>query len=348
MKSDAVGLVNRNTYDFYSTLLLLAIVGCLFAYKGQASLGVVAHVGATGAFQPRNDVVPIGPVLPQLDVLTRTLNYFAVVWPALLFGILISAAVRAYASPRWLVSRLESRSSRTQLVAGLAGVPLMLCSCCVAPIFTSVYERSSRLGPSLAIMFAAPSLNPAALVLTFMLFQPRLAVARLAMGIMLVFLGATVPGKLLAVPPGIPAAVWPPRPEKSLKELTHRFLYSLLHVAWRTVPALGVGVMLSMIGAEWLPMNLWVLPGAVFATIVIVASMAVPLALPTFFEIPLALTLLAAGAPNGAAAAVLFAGPAINLPSLFAMARATNWKVAATVACTVWLLAVLGGSLVGS
>jgi len=52
-------------------------------------------------------------------------------------------------------------------VRRLAGAPLMLCSCCVAPIFTGVYERSARLGPSLGLMLAAPALNPAALILTF-------------------------------------------------------------------------------------------------------------------------------------------------------------------------------------
>jgi uncharacterized membrane protein YraQ (UPF0718 family) len=73
----------------------------------------------------------------------------------------------------------------------------------------------------------------------------------------------------------------------------------------------------------------------------------VPLALPTFFEIPIGLALLAAGAPVGAALAVLFVGPVVNLPSLFTIARSTSWKVSAAVATTVWLLGFLGGVLVG-
>ena len=80
--------------------------------------------------------------------------------------------------------------------------------------------------------------------------------------------------------------------------------------------------------------------------IVAVALIAVPLSMPTFFEIPLALILLAAGAPAGAAVAMLIAGPAVNLPSLFTIARSTNWKVAGSVAFTVFVLAVAAGLLV--
>jgi uncharacterized membrane protein YraQ (UPF0718 family) len=69
--------------------------------------------------------------------------------------------------------------------------------------------------------------------------------------------------------------------------------------------------------------------------------------MPTFFELPLALIVLAAGMPTGAAVAVLIAGPATNLPSLFTVARSTGWKVPALVAAAVWGLAVIGGVLAG-
>src|SRR5439155_22784006 len=37
-----------------------------------------------------------------------------------------------------------------------------LCACCVAPLFDGVYARTRRLDLALALMFAAPELNPAA------------------------------------------------------------------------------------------------------------------------------------------------------------------------------------------
>src|SRR2546425_11169007 len=80
-----------------------------------------------------------------------------------------------------------------------------------------------------------------------------------------------------------------------------------------------------------------------FLAIAVVAAVAVPLALPTFFEIPLALILLGSGLPGGAAVALLIAGPSVNLPSLFTITRSTNWKVAAVVAASIWALAVTSG-----
>src|SRR5260370_5096290 len=167
---------------FYFALPLLVIVGVIIGYKRSAGLEVIGKVSATGAFTPRGNVIPrIGA--SEAGVVTRTLNYFLVIWPALVFGILISGAVSTFVSPQWLTRFLGTGSLISQAIAGLAGAPLMLCSCCVAPIFTGVYERSARLGPSIRLMLAAPALNPAALILTFMLFYYKVGTVRLATSI---------------------------------------------------------------------------------------------------------------------------------------------------------------------
>src|SRR6266852_5707343 len=166
----------------YFLLPLLLIIGALIAYKSSAALTAIGKVSATGIFTPRSNVIP-GVGASEAGIVTRTLNYFLVIWPALVFGILISGAVSTFISPQWLARLLERRSLRSQAIAGLAGAPLMLCSFCVAPIFTGVYERSARLGPSLGLMIAAPALNPAALILTFMLFDYKVGTVRLGASI---------------------------------------------------------------------------------------------------------------------------------------------------------------------
>jgi uncharacterized protein len=218
----------------------------------------------------------------------------------------------------------------------------MLCSCCVAPIFSTMYERSARLGPALATTLAAPSLNPATLLLTLMLFDSRVALTRMTVAILAVFLTTSVIDgifktrlKACAVDSGGIGRI-------SLRTL----MKSWLQVAFRTVPLIVVGVVVSMIVAAWLPAGAFTTGwGKVFG-IVVVALIAVPLAMPTFFEIPLALLLISAGAGPGVAVAMLLAGPAINLPSLLTITRATNWRVAVTVAASIFLLAVAGGLLV--
>src|SRR5439155_1120595 len=203
----------------------------LLAYKANSSIRVLSSTWTSGTINGRPEVVAFGSTTATIGIFERSINYFLAIWPALVFGILIGAAVRAFISPDWFARLTKRGSLKTQLAAGLAGTPLMLCSCCVAPVFTSVAETSVRLGPAIGLMLASPALNP--------------------------------------------------------------------------------------------------------------------LALPTFLELPLALSLLAAGFPAGAAVAFLFAGPAVNLPSLLNVARLTGWKPAALITILVWGLAVIGGLLVG-
>lgn len=114
----------------------------------------------------------------------------------------------------------------------------------------------------------------------------------------------------------------------------------------RRLTLIAVGVLISMAVALWLPVGALASTAGETVAIVVVGLLAVPLALPTFFEIPLALILLSAGAPPGAAVAMMVAGPAVNLPSLFTISRSTNWKVAASVAFAIFVLSVAGGFLV--
>jgi hypothetical protein len=125
------------SYAIASAVLLLTLVGGLIAYKTSASFAVIEKVQATGVLKPRFDLVSDGGVSARF-AFSRTFNYFSAVWPALLFGVLISGAVRTLISPQRIVGLFGKGQVRPQLMAGLEGAPLMLCSCCVAPIFTSV------------------------------------------------------------------------------------------------------------------------------------------------------------------------------------------------------------------
>src|SRR2546426_3224448 len=327
----------------YFALPVLVIVGALIAYKSSTALVMIGKVSATGVITPRGNVIPrVGA--SDAGVLTRTLNYFLVIWPALVFGILISAAVSTFVSPRWLSRLLGKGSLRSQVFAGLAGAPLMLCSCCVAPIFTGVYERSARLGPSLGLMLAAPALNPAALILTFMLFDYKIGVTRAAASVAAVLFTGMIADRIFAKTK-VHCDVDDWQTEGRPADFLH-FLRACARVSVRLVPVIVIGVLVSMIIAQIIPVRTFDSTAAKFLAILVVAAIAVPLALPTFFEIPLALILLASGAPIGAAVALLIAGPSVNLPSLLTIMRSTNWKVSAVVAASIWTLAVVSGTIV--
>ena len=328
-------------------LVLLVLVAGLVVYKSAGALRQLEYARANGSVALRADVVSTDSPFAPVRLAAQAANYLAVIWPALVFGILISAGVRTFVPVGAVARVLAGGPIRRQVIAGASGAPLMLCSCCAAPLFSSVYERSRHLGPSLALMLAAPALNPAALALTFLLFPASIAWGRLSMSIVAVFVGTAVVAQLapgarigLRVLPLDRDAV-PPR------QTIWSFVESCLHVTVRTVPVILLGIAAAMLFADRVQAH-----GDVSATmrvwsIAATAAIAVPIALPTFFEIPLAVTLLAAGAPPGAAAALLFAGPAVNLASLLTVGREAGWKAVWIVAAMVWLIAVAGGLAVG-
>jgi uncharacterized membrane protein YraQ (UPF0718 family) len=185
-------------------------------------------------------------------------------------------------------------------------------------------------------------MNPAALILMFMLFDYRIATTRLVVSACGVFFTGAFIERFIEVNPVHCAPAEP----YDTQLLFRSFLRSCGQVAIRTLPLIAIGVVISMAIALWLPIGALASSRGQLVATIIVALIAVPLAMPTFFEIPLALLLLSAGAPTSAAVAIMIAGPAINLPSLFTIARSTNWKVAAAVALAIFLLAVLAGLFV--
>jgi len=324
-------------------LLPLIIAAVLFLYKTNSSIKVLSSTWVSGTIAGKTNVVAFGQQAAGFSAVQRLENYLLVIWPALMFGILIASAVRAFVSPQLMLRLLGGRSIKSQIRGGLAGAPLMLCSCCVAPVFNAVAETSANVGPAIGLMLASPSLNPAALTLTFMLFEPRIAAVRVLLAIAAVLsigpLAERIAGRRKA-----DIFVAPKTTEISTgANNVSQFLRSLGVVSMRTVPVVLIGAFASMVMVQLLPTTIFHSPGANLAVILIVATIAVPLALPTFLEIPLSISLLAAGFSPGVAVTLLFAGPAVNLPSLLSIARVSGWTVAATVAVSVWAIAVVGG-----
>jgi len=327
----------KSAYWAAGFVVLLAALCGLFYYKWGGAIRTVSGVRALGRWSGTAEGLTTGGVLRE------SLFYLRRIWIALVYGLLIGAAVRAFVSPRRVAELLGwGGRVRRQLAGGLVGTPLMLCSCCITPIFQSVYERGARLRSALAVMLASPGLNPAALLLTALLFPPTLAVARVAAALTAVFglapLVERTAGKGL-VKDGRFGAVTDDAGPYSARDVVVRFARALGHLTLQTVPLIVAGVLLSSL---ILPRAVELSSGAGVLAVIVIAAVGVVVALPTFFEIPLGMLFLGLGAP-GAAAAILVAGPLVNLPSLLILARETRPRVAIAVALGVWVLAVAAG-----
>src|SRR5258708_4395088 len=112
-------------------LALSALASCLIGLawlKWPSSLLVIEKPRASGTMAPRADLFSTDGWPAWLWPLPRAASYLYTVWKALAFGLLISASLSAFVSPRWLARLFGGGTMRGHLVAGLAGAPLMLCS----------------------------------------------------------------------------------------------------------------------------------------------------------------------------------------------------------------------------
>jgi len=326
----------------FQMLVLCLLLMLLIDYKGATGFNKIRQALTAG--RPSVPTLPIGVRAASMTAFRDALGYLKIVWPALVFGVLISAALRTSLS-RTPLSRLFSGSSvRDQLAGALAGAPLMLCSCCVAPIFPALYQRTQRLAPALALALASPSLNPAALTLSFLLFPLRIAGARVAMALIMVLLGSAVVAKITRDSALAPTLEKDASQNSTWRGLLTSYANSIVY-SMRTVPLILLGIWASMWLMRRLPPQLGAATGAHVLAMAMIALVATILTLPSLFEIPLALSMLAVGGPAGGAAALLFAGPATNLPSLMVIGRYSSWKVAVSLAVLIWGVALTGGLL---
>src|SRR5579859_2586342 len=106
-------------------LLLLMTLSALFYYKWGGSLRTLGAVQATGKLSASPGILLDGTLF------ATTIAYFKKIWPALVYGILVGAAVRAAVPVKWIRQWLGDRGAAPTIRGALAGAPLMLCSCCV-------------------------------------------------------------------------------------------------------------------------------------------------------------------------------------------------------------------------
>lgn len=320
-----------------SLVLLTVLLAGLIAYKTRPALRNIGVARATGSLTLRPYLAQPADQSALKLVGKESFAYLRIIWPALVFGILIAAAARMAISPEWFARLVGTAGWRGAVSGAAAGAPLMLCSCCAAPVFEGLYERTHRLHASLALMLAAPSLNPAALILTFMLFPLPIAAGRAAMTLT-ALAGIAVVGARMTVSPVLKLR------EDELTSKPHPLLGSfaaaIVHVAVRTVPLILGGIAIGIFLFNQAPGSAVLVHSNSPFLVALVIGAALLLPVPTLFEIPLGYSLFVAGIPAGMIAAVLFVGPVVNLPSLLVVGRAAGARVGTTLGLFLWFVAV--------
>lgn len=96
--------------------------------------------------------------------------------PAFLIAGGIAAFLRRESVTRYLGARANKVVAYG--VASVSGTILAVCSCTVLPLFAGIYRRGAGIGPATAFLYAGPSINVLAIILTARVLGPELGVAR--------------------------------------------------------------------------------------------------------------------------------------------------------------------------
>jgi uncharacterized membrane protein YraQ (UPF0718 family) len=324
-----------------ATLQKFDVVGEGQSGRGQSTFGRVLDPGA-------------------YDEPVRWLAYGANLWDAnaigMFFAMLLGgAAVASLAPGARLQSVLRRRGVLGAGTGGLLGMPLFLCSACSSPVSLGFYRNGAAVETSLGMILGSALFNPVGIVAVVLLFPPPLALARIGFGIAAILLLVPLAARWAAprcAPLGeLPLGLPPEDPDDSwggaLWDGVGRWLANSADVAVRLGPpmllaTLAVGVVLTLVPPQELSERV----GTGVAAIVVTAALGTLIQLPTLFEIPLVIGVLALGVGVGPAAALLVTAPSAGLVTLAVTRADLGWRPVAVLLAGTFAGGVAAGVLV--
>lgn len=276
------------------------------------------------------------------------------------FAVLLGGAASAALVPEVRLRNMLNR--RGALGAGLGGslgLPLFMCSACSAPVSVGFYRSGASLETSLGMVMGSALFNPVGILAIFLLMPLEMAIARVTFGLIAIFLliPMIAQGKSAQalretasrMPLGEPpielssSDSWP----AAIKDALRAWWAQTVQVSLRLVPAMFLagfivgGVLLfaqpqslSRFGAEGITI---VLAAAAVGTL---------LQLPTLFEIPLVLGVIALGLGVGPATALLLAAPSSGIVTFVLLRRDLGWRIPGLLLLGTFALASLAGLIV--
>ena len=103
----------------------------------------------------------------------------------LVVSYLLCSVLHIVLRPEFLQRNLGNNKLSSLVKATISGMLLPICSCGVVPLALSLYHSGAYLGPTLAFLVATPIINPAAVILAFVLLGPQLTAIYIITGFLL-------------------------------------------------------------------------------------------------------------------------------------------------------------------
>lgn len=274
-----------------------------------------------------------------------TITYFKAVWKAIILGLLLGSLVQVLL-PKNLIPKIFGRANfKSTALAGIAGIPSMMCTCCSAPVVVGLRQRKASIGAALAYWLGNPILNPATIIFMGFVLSWKFALLRIVAGVIMV-LGIGHFANRWASDEEIPEDFMSDTfQDEEHGNLFKRWMSVLFPLIRDTIPAYFIVVVIlgavrawlfPAIDTAWANSLLAVIGLAIAGTLFII---------PTAGEIPIVQSLMAFGLGIGPGVALLMTLPAISLPSLLMVKRVFPTKVLFFVAASVAMVGILSGTI---
>jgi uncharacterized membrane protein YraQ (UPF0718 family) len=241
--------------------------------------------------------------------------------------------------------RTKSRWLNT-LFGALAGVPLAVCTNCVAPIARGLFASGMSTESVLATMFATPALNVVVLAMTFALFPVSIALLKLATVLFLIFVFAPLTasrqqlqGPKITCPLEVSVpGTW----AQAFMAFARSYARSFWYVFRVAFPLMILAAFLGAIVIEILPANALV-THVTIGGIVLVGLCGAFLPVPMAFDVVIAYVAMTRRVPLPYVAAILCTLGIVSIYSLSIIGKSISWTIAAAAYVTVAALGSIAG-----
>jgi uncharacterized membrane protein YraQ (UPF0718 family) len=289
-------------------------------------------------------VYPVERTMPlRTRVWRTTVNWLDANRIGMTFSFLFGPAALTFLAT---LSRRRTRSRWLNTVFGaVAGVPLGVCTNCIAPIARGLVASGVSNESVLATMFASPALNVVVLAMTFTLFPFSIAMVKLATVLFLIFVFTPAvvarqqPESAFVCPIEISVSeTW----TEALVNVGRSYARSFWYVFRIAFPLMILAAVLGAVVIEVLPPQALIMP-VTFGGIVLVALIAAFMPVPMAFDVAIAYIALTRGVPMPYVVTILCTLGIISVYSLSIIGKSISWRVAAAAYATVAVLGTFAG-----
>ena len=271
----------------------------------------------------------------------------------LLIGFTFAFLLYKLVSEQTLIKYIGKSNLKSVLLSALIGAPLPLCSCGVLPTAISLKRKGAAPGATLSFLVSTPETNINAILITFALMDPLMAIYR------------PIAATLIAILTGISANLFMNRKEfneNNSKSEEHNFEHCSscevkIKRSWKDAINFTFKELFDDL-SYWLIFGLFLagfvlafLPADFFQkyfsntllSMILMMVVGIPLYLCATSTTPIVASLVAKGLNPGAALVLLITGPATNIASLMIIKKELGKKITVLYLLNIIIWSVIFG-----